>query len=245
MGLTQSSIVVIGSAAAGLMNSIIGSSSNAKQNEENRKWQAEQNTISYERQKELTELSPALQKRGLIQAGISPAAMNGYSGGSASVSSANNAPSSQSEYVPLDVTSAMSSYLAAKQAASVDATIEKTKAETEAIKLENRATSSTQTAWNKATSDSYFLDAQGNKHRPTDKDFDSWSDDYFKTHGELPELTKTAGVFSADAAAVNSAMANFRAQISQSGMYEAQSNLAKQVANLKLGDRGVMSALIS
>jgi uncharacterized protein GlcG (DUF336 family) len=56
-------------------------------------------------------------------------------------------------------------------------------------------------------------------------------------------LVKTAGVFSADAAAVNSAMSNFRAQIAQSGMYEAQSNLAKQVANLKLGDRDVMSAL--
>ena len=134
------------------MNSLIGSSSNAKQNEKNRRWQAEQNTISYERQKELTELSPVLQKRGLIQAGISPAAMNGYSGGSASVSSANNAPSSQSEYVPLDVTSAMSAYLAAKQAASVDATIQKTKAETEAIKLQNRSTASTQIAWNNATS---------------------------------------------------------------------------------------------
>jgi len=241
--LTEATAIGIGSAAAGLMNTLLGSSSNAKINAENRRWQAEQNTISYERQKELTELSPVLQKRGLVQAGISPAAMNGYSGGTASVSSANNAPSSQSEYVPLDVTSAMSAYLAAKQAASVDATIEKTKAETSAIELQNRATASTQNAWNTATSDSYYLDSAGNKHRPTDKDFDTWANDYVKTHGELPDLVKTAGVFSADAAAVNSAMSNFRAQIAQSGMYEAQSNLAKQVANLKLGDRDVMSAL--
>ena len=56
-------------------------------------------------------------------------------------------------------------------------------------------------------------------------------------------MTKSAGVFSADAAAVNSAMSNFRAQIAQSGMYEAQSNLSKQIAQLKLGDRDVMSAL--
>ena len=38
-------------------------------------------------------------------------------------------------------------------------------------------------------------------------------------------------------------MSNFRAQIAQSGMYEAQANLAKQVAQLKLGDRDVMSVL--
>lgn len=241
--LTESAALGLGTAAASVINSIVGSSSNANLNSKNRKWQAEQNTIAYERQKELTQLSPVLQKRGLVQAGISPAAMNGYSGGSASVSSANSAPSSQSEYVPIDVTSAMNAYLAAKQAASVDATIQKTKAETQAIQLENRSTASTQNAWNTATSDSYYLDSSGIKHRPTDSDFNSWANDYVKTHGELPDLVKTAGVFSADAAAVNSAMSNFRAQIAQSGMYEAQSNLAKQVAQLKLGDRDVMSAL--
>lgn len=243
MPLTESAALGAGTAAVGLINSIVGSSSNARQNEKNRKWQAEQNTLAYERQKELTQLSPVLQKTGLVQAGISPAAMNGYTGGTASVSSANNAPSSQSEYVPLDVTSSMNAYLAAKQAASVDATIEKTKAETKSIELQNRANQSTQNAWNTATSDSYYLDSAGNKHRPSDSNFDSWANDYFKTHGELPELVKTGGVFSADAAAVNSAMSNFRAQIAQSGMYEAQSNLAKQVANLKLGNREVMSAL--
>ena len=61
----------IGSAAAGVINGIVGSASNANLNSNNRKWQAEQNTIAYERQKELTQLSPVLQKRGLIQAGIS------------------------------------------------------------------------------------------------------------------------------------------------------------------------------
>jgi protein-tyrosine-phosphatase len=243
MGLSTSDVIGIGSAAAGLMNSIIGSSSNANLNAKNRKWQAEQNTIAYERQKELTELSPVLQKRGLIQAGISPAAMNGYTGGTASVQSANSAPSSQSEYVPLDVTSAMSGYLAAKEAASIDATIQKTKAETKALELENRAKESTQLAWHDATSDSYYLDSAGNKHRPTDSDFNRWADDYVKTHGELPDLVKTGGVYSADAAAVNSAMSNFRAQIAQSGMYEAQAKLAQQIAQLKLGDRDVMSAL--
>ena len=84
--ISEAAALGIGSAAAGVMNSIIGSSSNSNLNSKNRKWQAEQNTIAYERQKELTQLSPVLQKRGLIQAGISPAAMNGYSGGTAIVS---------------------------------------------------------------------------------------------------------------------------------------------------------------
>ena len=132
----------IGSAAAGVMNSIIGSSSNANLNSKNRKWQEKQNTIAYERQKELTQLSPVLQKRGLVQAGISPAAMNGYSGGTASVSSNNSAPSSQSEYVPMDVTSAISNYLVAKQSQAIDANINKTKAESKAIELKNRETES-------------------------------------------------------------------------------------------------------
>ena len=110
--ITEAAALGIGSAAAGLVNGIVGSSSNANLNSKNRKWQAEQNTIAYERQKELTQLSPVLQKRGLVQAGISPAAMNGYSGGTASVSSNNSAPSSLPEYIPMDVTSAISAYSA-------------------------------------------------------------------------------------------------------------------------------------
>ena len=169
--------------------------------------------------------------------------MNGYTGGTASVSSNNSAPSSQSEYVPMDVTSAFSNYLAAKQVEATDANIDKTKAEAKSIELQNRAVEAAQKAWFDSTTDSYFTDSDGGQHRPTDKDFNSWANDYFKQHGELPELTKKAGVYSAEAAAVPSAIANFKAQIAQSGMYEAQSNLAKQVSELKLGDRNVMNAL--
>lgn len=235
--------LAIGSGVAGLMNGIIGSSSNANLNKKNRQWQAEQNTLAYERQKELTQLSPVLQKRGLIQAGLSPAAMNGYTGGTATVSSANSAPSSLPEYVPLDVTSVLSNYVAAKQAEAVEANTEKTKQEAKSLELDNRAKESTQNAWNAATADSYFEDDAGNKHRVTDNDFDKWADDYVKTHGNLPDLVKSGGVYSEDAARVTSAMANFRAQIAQSGMFEAQSRLAKQVAELKLADSDVMRAL--
>ena len=83
--LTTAAALGIGAGAAGVINGIVGATSNANTNKENREWQAEQNTIAYERQKELTELSPVLQKRGLVQAGISPAAMNGYTSSSTTV----------------------------------------------------------------------------------------------------------------------------------------------------------------
>lgn len=233
----------IGSAAAGLINGIAGSATNANLNKANRKWQAEQNTIAYERQKELTQLSPVLQKRGLIQAGISPAALNGYSGGTASVNSSNSAPSSLPEYIPMDVTSALSAYAAAKQLEQTDANIDKTKAEAKAIELKNREIESTQKAWAESTGESYYTDESGVRHSPTDKDFDTWYNDYVKTHGEAPQFVKEGGVYSAEAAAVTSAMANYRAQIAQSGMYEAQANLAKKVAELKLADGDVMRSL--
>lgn len=103
MSLIGAAIGLIG----GLAGSIIGHKSAKKQNEKNRQWQADQNELSYERQRQLTMESPALQKQGLQMAGISPAAMNGYSGGTASVNSANSAPTSQSEYVPFDINSVL------------------------------------------------------------------------------------------------------------------------------------------
>lgn len=243
MPLPVAAALGFGAAAGGLMNGIIGASSNANLNKVNRKFQAEQNTIAYERQKELTQLSPGLQKQGLIQAGISPAAMNGYTGGTATVSSANNAPSSLPEYVPLDVTSILSNFIAGKQAEQLDANTEKTKEETKALALDNRAKEDTQNAWKESSGDVYWTDEKGNKYRPSDPGFDQWFDDYVKTHGGTPDIVKTPGVYSEEAARVQSAMANFRAQIAQSGMYEAQSKLAKQVAELKLADSDVMRAL--
>lgn len=92
----------IGSAAAGVMNSLLGTAANANLNSTNRKWQEKMSQLAYDRQKELTMLSPALQKQGLQNAGISPAAMNGYSGGTASVSSGAPAPTSVEPYVGFD-----------------------------------------------------------------------------------------------------------------------------------------------
>ena len=120
-------------AVGGLINSLLGSSSNANLNRANRNWQSEQNTISYERQKELTQLSPQLQKQGLQLAGISTAAMNGYSGGTASVAASNTPSSSLSEYVPLDVNSVLNAMIADSQIDSMKANTSKTNEEAEAL----------------------------------------------------------------------------------------------------------------
>lgn len=125
------------SAVGGLFNSLLGSHANANLNEENRAWQAGQNAISYERQKELTMLSPQLQKQGLQNAGISTAAMNGYTGGTASVNSANNAPSSLSEYVPFDVNSILSAMSFESQKKVNDSIADKNNAEAEKTRKES------------------------------------------------------------------------------------------------------------
>lgn len=98
----------IGSAAAGVMNSLLGTAANANLNSRNRRWQEKMSQLAYDRQKELTMMSPMLQKQGLINAGISPAAMNGYTGGTASVSSGAPAPNSVPPYVPFDSSTLLS-----------------------------------------------------------------------------------------------------------------------------------------
>ena len=75
------------SAGASLMNSILGSSSASNLNATNRDFQQQMANTAYARQRELTQDSFQLQKQGLINAGISPAALQGYSGGTASLSS--------------------------------------------------------------------------------------------------------------------------------------------------------------
>lgn len=124
-------------AIGGLANSLLGSSANGNLNRENREWQASQNSIAYERQKELTQLSPLLQKQGLQLAGISSAAMNGYSGGTASVGSANNAPSSLPEYVPFDVNALLNAVSVESQKKVADSEAEKNLADAEKTRIES------------------------------------------------------------------------------------------------------------
>ena len=124
-------------AGASIYNSIAGSNAAKDVNAENRRWQAAQNKLAYERQKELTMLSPQLQKLGLQNAGISSAAMNGYTGGTASVNAANNAPSPQSEYVPLDLNSVLNAISVESQKKVADSQADKNYADAEKTRKES------------------------------------------------------------------------------------------------------------
>ena len=117
-------------AGASLMNSIIGTSASQNLNSENRQWQEKMSAVNYERQKELLQLAPQLQKSGLVQAGMSPAALGNYSGPSANVqTSPPPSASTNSPYVGLDVSSAVNAYLAGKQGELMDSEVRKNDAD--------------------------------------------------------------------------------------------------------------------
>jgi len=102
MPIGTATAIGIGAGAAGLINGLVGTAANSNLNSKNRRWQEKMSQLAYDRQKELTMLSPSLQKQGLQMAGLSPAAMDGYTGGTASVSSGAPAPNSVPPYVPFD-----------------------------------------------------------------------------------------------------------------------------------------------
>lgn len=136
MGLPLAAGLAIGSAAGSLINSLVGSASNANLNSVNRRWQEDQSTVNYLRQRQLIQDSPALQKQGLINAGMSPAALGGYTGPSANVSSASGPSGQFSPYVPLDVGQVIDAYLAAKQGEVADSQVYKNTAEGDKAKEE-------------------------------------------------------------------------------------------------------------
>lgn len=119
----------IASAAGSVMNSLIGSRSAGNLNSKNRDFQAEQNALAYERQRALTQDSPSLLKQGLLNAGMSPAAVGSYSGTSASVSTTSGPSGQFNPYVPLDIGQVVDAFLAKKQGEVADSTVHKNEAE--------------------------------------------------------------------------------------------------------------------
>lgn len=249
LGKIGSAIASPVSAGIGLVNTVLGSNAAKKENERNRQWQEKMSQLAYDRQKELTMLSPALQKQGLEMAGISPAAMNGYTGGTASVNSV-GAPPQLPEYQPFDTNSFLNSLLAGPQFEQLKASADKTKADAnlaneqaEAQKLANNKERNYQQSWMDATTENYVVDDKGNKLFASSPQFAKYVDDYYNTHGHLPEMQSKAGVLSEDAARVQASLAKFGSDIHTSDMYKVQSDLAKRVAELKLADSDVMHAI--
>ena len=125
------------SSGASLMNSIIGSSSAGNLNAKNRDFQREMASTAYERQRELTQDTYQLQKQGMINAGISPAALQGYSGGTASLSSYPASPSSIPEYTPFDISSVLNAVQAANDTKVADSQAAKNYADADKTLKEN------------------------------------------------------------------------------------------------------------
>lgn len=238
---------------ADLLNTIIGSGSNANLNKKNRKWQAEQNTLQYERQRELTQDSPLLQKIGLQNAGISTAAMNGYTGGTATVSASNN-PTSVPEYQPMS-SDFINAFLAGKsleiegknaekqrelldkQGQLLDQNIEKQK-------MDNEVQRNTINAYERASSKSYFVGDDGEKHFADDPDYDAAVNSYMKNHNnELPEVVSTNPLKSFEAINVPKVISDVRTQIRANEFYKVHYDLMQSVEQMKLDNPRIKSAL--
>ena len=233
----------LGAAGAGLINGLVGTAANSNLNKRNRRWQEHMTQLAYDRQKELTMLSPSLQKQGLQMAGLSPAALNGYTGGTASVSSGASAPNSVEPYVPFDLNPLFQGLMVKSQMDNLKANTKKTNADADAQILANNKERNLQSEWMSNTTKNYVLDDKGNKLFNDDPRFAKYVDDYFNTHGELPEMQSQAGVLSEDAARVQASISKFSSDLHTNDMYAVQSDLAKKVAEMKLADSDVMHAI--
>lgn len=116
-------------AGASLLNSIGGSIANASQNKANRRWQEHMAALQYERQRDLTQDTPLLQKQGIVNAGMSPAALSGFSGPAASVASVPSSPTSLPEFQPFDMNTVINAFLASKQGDVLESEADKNRAE--------------------------------------------------------------------------------------------------------------------
>lgn len=224
------------------LNSVGSSIANTNLNKTNRKWSEKMANLAYQRQQELTMKAPTLQKMGLIEAGISPASLNGYSPGIPTVNPASS-PSSLQEFQPFDFSSVLQGILASKQAENIDANTEKTKADADAQVLANNKERNLQSEWMSHTTKNYVIDDKGNKLFNNDPRFAKYIDDYYNTHGELPTMQSQAGVLSEDAARVQASISKFSSDLHTNDMYAVQSDLAKKVAEMKLADSDVMHAI--
>lgn len=119
---------LIGGGAA-LLNSIGGSIANASLNKANRRWQEHMAALQYQRQRDLTQDTPLLQKQGIVNAGMSPSALSGFSGPAASVASVPSSPSALPEYQPFDMNTVINAFLAAKQGDVLESEADKNRAD--------------------------------------------------------------------------------------------------------------------
>lgn len=112
---------------ASIGNTIFGGISASKQNKKMMQFQREMADLQYQRQRELTHDTALLQKQGLVDAGMSPSAMGGFTGPAASVASVPSSPSQVPVYHDFNPSMFIDAFLAQKQGEVADSEVYKNK----------------------------------------------------------------------------------------------------------------------
>lgn len=229
-------------AGASIFNSLHGSSTSANLNLVNRRWQEKMAKVTYERQRELTQDQASLQKQGLINAGISPAAMNGFTGGTASISSSGAQSPSLPEYTPLDTSGIVNAVLQSPQYKVLKEQAKLVGEQARAQKLANDELEDKQNAYRNVSKVGYFDDGS-TRHYTSDPDFRTAYDDYTKVHGEEPQVFNVPAHLSAEAMNAQSALNRISAQVAESNSNNVRYQLLNAVDSAKLADKDVVHAL--
>jgi len=230
------------SAGASLFNTVAGASAGANLNGRNRRWQEHMSQVTYQRQRELTQDQASLQKQGLINAGISPAAMNGYSGGTASISSSGAQSPNMPEYTPIDTSGIVNAVLQSPQYKVLKEEANLKKEQVRAQKLANDELEDKQNAYRNVSKVGYFDDGS-TRHYTTDSDFRTAFDDYTKMHGSEPDVFNVPPHLSAEAMNAQSALNRISEQVAESNSNNIRYQLLNAVDSAKLADKDVVHAL--
>lgn len=233
----------IASPVTSLANTIIGGKIASDQNKTMMDFQKQMADMQYQRQRELTTDTPFLQKQGLVNAGMSPSSMGGYSGAAASVASVPSTPSQVPVYHDIDANAVLNSLLLPSQVKQAKATADLAQSNADMAKLKVNEERDKQNAFQSASTRTFYVDADtGVKHFPDDSDFRTWYDSYIKTH-DAPDLQVQAGHFSADAINAAKVFSDLSTAIAKNNADQITAKFNQTLTNLKLKDRNVMSSL--
>ena len=170
--------------------------------------------------------------------------MNGYTGGTASISSSGVQSPNQPEYTPFDSSGIVNAVLQSPQFKILEEEAKLKHEEVRAKKLANDELEDKQNAY-KSTSSSYdhFVGSDGAKHFVSDPDFDQAWNDYYNAKGESPEIVVTPKHLSGDAYKARTILSDISTELSSNERSQKLYALQSKLYDLKLADPDVIYAL--